>query len=91
MKWAEVQTYSTVATRPEVAKYGDVVGEFGEFAISQRRDWKYRIVRIAVYAYDVRTEILGTKGAIFVGEHRADASGLLEREWEVRRCWRIIF
>jgi len=43
---AEVQTYSTVATRPEVAKYGDVVASSVNLQYRNGRDWKYRIVRI---------------------------------------------
>jgi scyllo-inositol 2-dehydrogenase (NAD+) len=63
----EVQTFATVAIRPEVAQYGDVVASVVNL--------KYRCGAIgnvesfvqANYAYDVRTEIVGSKGSILVG------------------------
>jgi predicted dehydrogenase len=64
---AEVQTYSTVATRPEVAKYGDVVASSVNLQYRNGGIGNIESYASAVYAYDVRTEILGTKGAIFVG------------------------
>jgi inositol 2-dehydrogenase len=64
---AEVHTYTTVAIRPEIAQYGDVVAssvnlQFRNGAIGNIESYVQ-----AEYAYDVRTEILGSKGAIFVG------------------------
>ena len=64
---AEVQTYSTVATRPEVAKYGDVVASSVNLQYRNGGIGNIESHVSAVYAYDVRTEILGTKGAVFVG------------------------
>src|SRR6266446_6578149 len=64
---AEVQTYSTVATRPEVAKYGDVVASSVNLQYRNGGIGNIESYASAVYAYDVRTEILGTKGAVFVG------------------------
>jgi len=63
----EVQSYTTVAIRPEVAQYGDVVA--GSVNLQYRNGGIGNIESYvqAVYAYDVRTEILGSKGAIFVG------------------------
>ena len=63
----EVQAYTTVAIRPEVAKYGDVVAgvinlKFANGAIGNIESYVQ-----ALYAYDVRTEIVGSKGSIFVG------------------------
>jgi len=64
---AEVHSYTTVAIRPEVAQYGDVVA--GSVNLQYRNGGIGNIESYvqAVYAYDVRTEILGSKGAIFVG------------------------
>lgn len=67
---SEVQAYATVAIRPEVAQYGDIVAGVVNL--------KYRCGAIgniesyvqAVYGYDVRTEIVGSKGSIFVGSLR---------------------
>jgi inositol 2-dehydrogenase len=63
----EVQSYTTTAIRPEVAKYGDVVAgvvnlKFAHGAIGNIESYVQ-----ALYAYDVRTEIVGSKGSIFVG------------------------
>jgi inositol 2-dehydrogenase len=64
---AEVHSYTTVAIRPEVAQYGDVVA--GSVNLQYRNGGIGNIESYvqAAYAYDVRTEILGSKGAIFVG------------------------
>jgi predicted dehydrogenase len=66
----EVHAHTTVAVRPEIAKYGDVVAsvvnvKFGQGAIGNIESYQQ-----AVYGYDVRTEIVGSKGAIFVGTVR---------------------
>ena len=63
----EVHSYATVAIRPEVAQYGDVVAS--SINLKYQKDGIGNIESYvqAVYAYDVRTEILGSKGAIFVG------------------------
>jgi inositol 2-dehydrogenase len=63
----EVQAYTTVAIRPEVAKFNDVVAgvvnlKFANGAIGNVESYVQ-----AVYGYDVRTEIVGSKGSIFVG------------------------
>ena len=64
---SEVQAYTTSTIRPEVANFGDVVAgtvnlKFAHGAIGNIESYVQ-----AVYAYDVRTEILGSKGAIFIG------------------------
>ena len=63
----EVQAYTTVSIRPEIAQYGDVVAsvinlKYGRGAIGNVESYVQ-----AIYAYDVRTEIVGSKGSIFVG------------------------
>lgn len=64
---AEVHSFTTVAIRPEVAQYGDVVA--GSVNLQYRNGGIGNIESYvqSLYAYDVRTEILGSKGAIFVG------------------------
>ena len=64
---AEVHSYTSVAIRPEVAQYGDVVTsvvnlKYGKGAIGNVESYVQ-----AVYGYDVRTEIVGSKGSILVG------------------------
>lgn len=63
----EVQAYATVAIRPEVAEFGDIVAgvvnlKYGHGAIGNIESYVQ-----AVYGYDVRTEIAGSKGSILVG------------------------
>src|SRR5215467_5478008 len=64
---SEVHAYGTVAIRPEVAQYGDLVA--GVVNLKYRRGAIGNIESYvqALYAYDVRTEIVGSKGSIFVG------------------------
>ena len=63
----EAHAYTTVAIRPEVAQFGDVVAsvvnlKFGQGAIGNIESYAQ-----AAYGYDVRTEIVGSKGSILVG------------------------
>ena len=64
---SEVHAYTTVAIRPEVAQFGDVVAsvvnlKFGKGAIGNIESYAQ-----AAYGYDVRTEIVGSKGSILIG------------------------
>jgi len=64
---AEVHSYTTVAIRPEVAKYNDVVASVVNLKYEQGAIGNVESYVQAVYGYDVRTEIIGSKGSIFVG------------------------
>jgi inositol 2-dehydrogenase len=66
---ASVHAYTTVAVRPEVAKYGDVVAGVVNLQYQRGAIGNIESYAQAVYGYDVRTEIVGTKGSIFVGSH----------------------
>jgi len=63
----EVQSYATTAIRPEVAKYGDVVAGVVNLKYAHGAIGNIESFVQARYAYDVRTEIVGSKGSIFVG------------------------
>lgn len=63
----EVHSYTTVAIRPEVAQYGDVVASVVNLHFQRGAIGNIESYVQAVYAYDVRTEIVGSKGSIFVG------------------------
>jgi scyllo-inositol 2-dehydrogenase (NAD+) len=63
----ETHSYTTVAIRPEVAQYGDVVASVVNLKYRQGAIGNIESYVQAIYAYDVRTEILGSKGSIFVG------------------------
>jgi inositol 2-dehydrogenase len=62
-----VHAYTTSAVRPEVAKYGDVVASVVNLQYQQGAIGNVESYAQAVYGYDVRTEIVGTKGSIMVG------------------------
>ena len=67
---AEVHSYTTVAIRPEVAKYGDVVASVVNVQYEHGAIGNIESYLQAVYGYDVRTEIVGSKGSILVGSLR---------------------
>ena len=63
----EVQAYTTVAIRPELAKYGDVVASSVNLKFARGAIGNVESNVQAIYGYDVRSEIVGSKGSIFVG------------------------
>ena len=63
----EVQAYTTVAIRPEVAQYGDVVASVVNLKYARGAIGNVESYVQAIYGYDVRTEIVGSKGSILVG------------------------
>lgn len=63
----EVQAYTTVAIRPEIAKYNDVVASVVNLQYAHGAIGNIESYVQAIYGYDVRTEIVGSKGSIFVG------------------------
>jgi predicted dehydrogenase len=74
---AEVHSYTTVAIRPEVAKYGDVVASVVNVRYEHGAIGNIESYMQAVYGYDVRTEIVGSKGSILVGSLRQTAATFL--------------
>lgn len=64
---AEVQSYTTVAIRPEVAQFGDVVASVVNLKYQKGAIGNIESYVQCVYGYDVRTEIIGSKGSIAVG------------------------
>jgi myo-inositol 2-dehydrogenase / D-chiro-inositol 1-dehydrogenase len=66
----EVHSYTSVAIRPEVAKYGDVVASVVNVRYEHGAIGNIESYMQAVYGYDVRTEIVGSKGSILVGSLR---------------------
>lgn len=63
----EVHSYTTVAIRPEVAQYGDVVASVVNLKYARGAIGNVESYVQALYGYDVRTEIVGSKGSIFIG------------------------
>jgi predicted dehydrogenase len=64
---SEVHAYTTVATRPELAQFGDVVAGVVNLKFDGGAIGNIESHSQAVYGYDVRTEIVGSKGSILIG------------------------
>lgn len=73
----EVQAYTTVAIRPEVAQYNDVVASVVNLKYSRGAIGNIESYVQAIYGYDVRTEIVGSKGSVFVGSVAAKTTSEL--------------
>jgi len=63
----EVHSYVTSTIRPELATYGDIVAGVVNMKFSKGAIGNIDSNAQAIYAYDVRTEIVGSQGSIFVG------------------------
>jgi predicted dehydrogenase len=73
----EVHAYTTAAIRPEVARYGDVVASVVNLKYEGGAIGNVESYVQAIYGYDVRTEVVGSKGSIFVGSvHKTPATFL---------------
>lgn len=64
---SEVQAYTTTAIRPELAEYRDIVAGLVNLKFARGAIGNIESHAQAIYGYDVRTEIVGSKGSIFVG------------------------
>jgi predicted dehydrogenase len=64
---SEVHAYTTTTIRPEVAQYGDVVAGVVNLKYAHGAIGNVESYVQALYAYDVRTEVIGSKGSIFIG------------------------
>ena len=73
----ETHAYTTVAIRPEIAEYGDVVASVVNLQYAHGAIGNVESYVQAIYAYDVRTEIVGSKGSIFVGSLQKTAATFL--------------
>jgi predicted dehydrogenase len=63
----EVQAFTTVAIRPEVAEYGDIVAGVVNLRFKRGAVGNVESYVQSRYGYDVRTEVVGSRGAVFVG------------------------
>jgi scyllo-inositol 2-dehydrogenase (NAD+) len=74
---SEVQVYTTVAIRPELAQFGDVVAGVVNLKFDRGAIGNIESHSQAIYGYDVRTEIVGSKGSILLGSlHQTPATFL---------------
>jgi scyllo-inositol 2-dehydrogenase (NAD+) len=73
----EVHTFTTAAIRPEVTQFGDVVASVVNLKFAKGAIGNIESHAQAAYGYDVRTEIVGSKGSIQIGTlHRTPATFL---------------
>lgn len=73
----ETHAYTTVAIRPEVAQYGDVVASVVNLKFAHGAIGNIESYVQALYGYDVRTEIVGSKGSVFIGSLEKTAATFL--------------
>jgi len=64
---AEVQAYKTVAIRPELEQYDDIVAGVVNLKYKHGAIGNIESYAQCIYGYDVRTEVIGSKGSILVG------------------------
>lgn len=66
----EVQAYKTVAIRPELEHYEDIVAGVVNLKYKRGAIGNVESYAQCMYGYDVRTEVIGSKGSILVGTLR---------------------
>jgi scyllo-inositol 2-dehydrogenase (NAD+) len=67
---SEVHAYKTVAIRPELEQCGDIVAGVVNLKYQKGAIGNVESYAQCVYGYDVRTEIIGSKGSVLVGSLR---------------------
>ena len=73
----EVHAFTTSAVRPEVTQFGDVVASVVNLKFAKGAIGNIESHAQAQYGYDVRTEVVGSKGSLQVGSlHRTPATFL---------------
>jgi scyllo-inositol 2-dehydrogenase (NAD+) len=73
----EIHAFTTAAIRPEVTQFGDVVASVVNLKFAKGAIGNIESHAQAQYGYDVRTEIVGSKGSIQIGSlHRTPATFL---------------
>lgn len=74
----EVHAFTTVAIRPELAQYNDVVAGSVNLRFAQGAIGNVESYAQSLYGYDVRTEIVGSKGSILLGGLRQNSATFLK-------------
>lgn len=75
-----VHSYTTVLTRPEVAQFGDIVAGVVNLRFERGAIGGVESFVQSQYGYDVRTEIVGSKGTLMVGRLRRTEELILTGE-----------
>lgn len=74
---AEVQAFATRKACPELAKYDDIDAGVVNLRFAHGSIGNIESFRAARYGYDIRTEVVGTKGTLMVGYLRQTAEVVL--------------
>jgi len=73
---SEVHSLTTVNTHPELAQYDDVVASLVNLRFQKGAIGNVESYAQCLYGYDVRTEIVGSKGSILLGTIRNHSATL---------------
>jgi len=73
---AEVHCFTTNTIRPELAEYDDIVAGTVNLRFHRGAIGNVESYTQALYGYDVRTEIVGSKGSILLGNVRDHSATL---------------
>lgn len=73
----EVHAYATSSIRPEVANYGDIVAGTVNLKYEHGAIGNVESYVQGIYGYDVRTEVVGSKGSILIGSLQQDCVTIL--------------
>lgn len=73
-----VHAFTTVAIRPELAQYDDVVAGSVNLRFAHGAIGNVESYAQSLYGYDVRTEIVGSKGSILLGGLRQNSATFLK-------------
>lgn len=76
----EVHTFTTSSIRPEVEQYNDVIASTVNLRFRKGAIGNIESYAQAAYGYDVRTEIVGSKGSILIGSLRQNAATFLKKD-----------
>jgi predicted dehydrogenase len=76
----EVHTFTTSSIRPEVEQYNDVVASTVNLRFRHGAIGNIESYAQAVYGYDVRTEVVGSKGSILIGSLRQHSATFLKKD-----------
>jgi predicted dehydrogenase len=82
---SEVHAYTTSSIRPELVQFGDVVASVVNLKFEHGSIGNIESHAHAIYGYDVRTEIVGSKGSIFVGSLHHTRTTVLTSQGSARQ------
>ncbi len=75
----EVHTFATVAIRPEIAEFGDVVASVVNLKYRRGAIGNIESYVQSTYGYDIRTEIVGSAGSILIGSLQQTSATFLSK------------